>query len=74
MSGANPGQHVTPASEDSPALKRCEGLAARHARRARLLVLTVMASVLAIVAITAGLPATGLAIYLAATLPFAFFS
>lgn len=74
MAGVNIGQHAEPASEDLPALKRCEVLAARRARRMRLLLLTVTASVLAIVAISAGLPATGLAIYLAATLPFAFFS
>ncbi|SDH79733.1 hypothetical protein [Paraburkholderia phenazinium] len=74
MAGTNIGQHVSPASEDLPALQRCEALTARRARRIRLLVLTVTASVLAIVAISAGLPSTGLAIYLAATLPFAFFS
>jgi hypothetical protein len=74
MASMNPGQHVAPASEDLPALKRCEVLTARHARRVRLLVLTAVASVLAVVAISAGLPATGLAIYLAATLPFVVFS
>jgi hypothetical protein len=74
MAGVNIGRHAEPASEDLSVLKRCEVLAARRARRTRLLVLTVTASVLAIVAISAGLPATGLAIYLAVTLPFAFFS
>jgi hypothetical protein len=51
MAGTNIGQHVSPASEDLPALQRCEALTARRARRIRLLVLTVTASVLAIVAI-----------------------
>jgi hypothetical protein len=49
-------------------------LTARRARRARLVALAVAASVVATGAIAVGLPATGLAIYLAATLPFAFFS
>ncbi|MEW6345172.1 MAG: hypothetical protein RXR20_08895 [Paraburkholderia sp.] len=74
MARMNPGQRIAPASEDLPAPACCEVLAARRARRMRLLLLTVAASVLAVAAISAGLPATGLAVYLAVTLPFAFFS
>ena len=74
MSSLNIGQHVTSLPEDARLVSRCPALSARRTRRARLVVLTVAASVFATVAIAAGLPATGLTIYLAATLPFAFFS
>jgi hypothetical protein len=74
MSSLDIGQHVTSLSEDARLVPRCPALTARRIRRARVLVLTLGASVVATVAIAAGLPATGLAIYLAATLPFAFLS
>jgi hypothetical protein len=74
MSSLNIGQHVTSLSEDTRLAPRCPALTARRARRARLVALAVAASVVATGAIAVGLPATGLAIYLAATLPFAFFS
>ena len=74
MSSLNVDEHVTSLSEDTRLVPRCPALTARRTRRARLVVLTVAASVFATVAIAAGLPATGLTIYLAATLPFAFFS
>jgi len=74
MSSLDIGQHVTSLSEDARLVPRCPASTARRIRRARVLVLTLGASVVATVAIAAGLPATGLAIYLAATLPFAFLS
>ena len=74
MTSLNIGQCVTSGSEEARLVPRCPALTARRVRRTRLLALTVAASVVATVAIAAGMPAVGLAIYLAATLPFAFFS
>jgi negative regulator of sigma E activity len=74
MSSLNVDEHVTSLPEDARLVSRCPALSARRTRRARLVVLAVAASVVATGAIAVGLPATGLAIYLAATLPFAFFS
>jgi hypothetical protein len=48
-------------------------IAGRQARRRTLLVVSLGGTVAAAVAITLGLPATGLAVYIAATLPFTLF-
>jgi hypothetical protein len=48
-------------------------IAARQTRRRTLLAVSLGGTVLAAIAITVGLPATGLAVYIAATLPFALF-
>jgi hypothetical protein len=74
MSSLNVGQHVTSGSEEARLVPRRPALTALRVRRTRLFALTVAASVVATAAIAAGLPAVGLAIYLAATLPFAFFA
>lgn len=49
-------------------------LVGRQAARRRTLTLAIASSAVAAIAIAAGLPSTGIAVYLAATLPFAFFS
>jgi hypothetical protein len=48
-------------------------IAGQKARRRSLLAVSLGGTVLAAIAITLGLPATGLAVYIAATLPFALF-
>jgi putative exporter of polyketide antibiotics len=48
-------------------------VAGRLARRRTLLAVSLGGTVAAAIAITLGLPATGLAVYIAATLPFALF-
>jgi hypothetical protein len=48
-------------------------IAGRLARRRTLLAASLGGTVAAAIAITLGLPATGLAVYIAATLPFALF-
>ena len=48
-------------------------IAAQQSRRRALLALSLGGTVAAATAITLGLPATGLAVYIAATLPFALF-
>lgn len=48
-------------------------IAGRQTRRRTLLAVSLSGTVVAAVAITLGLPATGLAVYIAATLPFALF-
>ena len=48
-------------------------IAGRQARHRTLLALSLGGTVIAAVAITLGLPKTGLAVYIAATLPFALF-
>ena len=74
MFGLHIGRPITPSHDDASPVKRGAELAGRHASRARLFVLTIAASIVAAIAIAAGSPATGLAVYLAATLPFVFFS
>ncbi|MGF6723914.1 hypothetical protein P3T43_003279 [Paraburkholderia sp. GAS41] len=74
MSSLNIGQPTPSVTQEAGVELRSPALTARCARRARLLGITVLASVVATVAIAAGLPAMGLGIYLVATLPFAFFS
>jgi hypothetical protein len=48
-------------------------IAGRQTRRRTLLAVSLGGTVVAAVAMTVGLPATGLAVYIAATLPFALF-
>jgi putative exporter of polyketide antibiotics len=48
-------------------------VAGRQTRRRALLAVSLGGTVVAAIAITLGLPATGLAVYIAATLPFAIF-
>ena len=48
-------------------------IAGRQTRRRTLLAVSLGGTVVAAIAITLGLPATGLAVYIAATLPFALF-
>jgi hypothetical protein len=48
-------------------------IAGQQTRRRTLLAVSLGGTVLAAIAITLGLPATGLAVYIAATLPFALF-
>jgi hypothetical protein len=48
-------------------------IAGRQTRRRTLLAVSLGGTMVAAVAITLGLPATGLAVYIAATLPFALF-
>jgi hypothetical protein len=48
-------------------------IAGRQTRRRSLLAVSLGGTVVAAIAITLGLPATGLAVYIAATLPFALF-
>ena len=48
-------------------------IAGRKTRQRTLLAVSLCGTVVAAIAITLGLPATGLAVYIAATLPFALF-
>ncbi|WNC93034.1 hypothetical protein RI103_19520 [Paraburkholderia sp. FT54] len=74
MSSLNIRQNaVASLDENSDTLHRAS-LAGRKKARQRTLSLTVASGAIAAIAIAVGLPSMGIAVYLAATLPFAFFS
>ena len=74
MSSLNLRQYAVTSEDDRGDTSHRACLAGRQAVRRRTLALTVASTAVAVIAIAAGLPSTGIAVYLAATLPFAFFS
>ena len=74
MSSLNTRQHAAVSLDDTGDIPQRASLAGRKTVRQRTLALTVASSAIAAIAIAVGLPSTGIAVYLAATLPFAFFS
>jgi hypothetical protein len=74
MSSLNIRQHAAVSLDDTSDTPQRASLAGRKTARQRTLVLTVASSAIAAIAIAVGLPSMGIAVYLAATLTFAFFS
>ncbi|MFM0625117.1 hypothetical protein [Paraburkholderia xenovorans] len=74
MTSLNTRQHAAVSLDDTGDVPQRASLAGRKTARQRTLALTVASSAIAAIAIAVGLPSTGIAVYLAATLPFAFFS
>jgi hypothetical protein len=74
MSSLNIRQYAVTSPDDRGDTSHRNYLAGRQAARRRTLALAVASAAVAAIAIAAGLPSTGIAVYLAATLPFAFFS
>ncbi len=74
MAGPNIHQYATQPQDETRDTKRRLNIAGRESRRRWLLTSAVTASLVAAVAMAVGLPATGIAAYVVATLPFAFFS
>jgi hypothetical protein len=74
MSSLNTRQHAAVSLDDTSDISQRASLAGRKTARQRTLALTVASSAIAAIAIAVGLPSMGIAVYLAATLPFAFFS
>ncbi|MFM0392876.1 hypothetical protein [Paraburkholderia phytofirmans] len=74
MSSLNIRQHAALSLDDTRDTLQRASLAGRKTARRRTLALTVASSAVAAIAIAVGLPSMGIAVYLAATLPFAFFS
>lgn len=75
MSSLNIREHGVVTAPDSPGDRsQRASIPQRQAARKRIMVLSVASGTVAAIAIAAGLPSMGIAVYLAATLPFAFFS
>ncbi|MFM0211944.1 hypothetical protein PQQ96_31615 [Paraburkholderia sediminicola] len=74
MSSLNIRQYAVTSPDDRGDTSHRATLTGRQAVRRRTLALTVVSAAVAAIAIAAGLPSMGIAVYLAATLPFAFFS
>ena len=74
MSSLNIRPYAAASQNDVSGTQHRSAISSRQTRRRRMLALTVASSAVAAIAIAAGLPSTGIAVYLAATLPFAFFA
>lgn len=74
MSSLNTHQHAAVSLDDTSDTPQRASLGGRKTARQRTLALSVAGGAVAAIAIALGLPSMGIAVYLAATLPFAFFS